>query len=598
MKDSLRRPTPVQAEIDDLRAELSRLREENRALVDKLNNRPLFREAEQGGGAAGCLQPEDGTESDPRPPSERPARPASIFPDDPGAGFLAENSREEATLGENSRLFKELIEGTDGLVVRLDARGRVTYVNHRSLAILGCRPEECFERSALDFILPEDRGVVLAAFKSFFDSREPSIQYETRVAGLDGTVRILLWTINIQVDERGTIQGLFGIANDVTERKEMEKALAESESRFRQLADNTRDVFWIRDFRTREMLFLNKAFEDIWGRSRRDVMDNPAAFAEFVHPEDLPAVAEAYRRQAEELEWVNREYRVTRPDGAVRWVWVRNWPVNDEQGRPVRVVGVGQDITNRKQVETALIAAKEEAESANRAKSEFLANLSHELRTPMNAVMGLTDLVLESDLEQGQREALTNVRAAAARLLDVINMVIELSYIEAGRAKLSEQPFSLKETLRVVMDDFAAEARDTGLSLACRVDPGTPELVVGDFQRLSRILRILIGNALKFTEKGGVEVLVGPSTQADGTVKLRIEVKDSGIGVPAVRLGEIFRSFYQVDGSLTRRRGGLGLGLITARRLVELMAGEIGVDSREGRGSAFHIIVPLKLLEG
>ena len=509
---------------------------------------------------------------------------------------VSEDVLDEAVIKQNTRLFRELIEGTDGLVIRLDAQGRVTYVNHRSYALLGCLPDECLDRPALDFIPPEDREEVDRAVRELVSSRR-SFQYETRVESIDGVERILLWTFNIQEDGDGKLQGLFGIANDVTERKAIGAALKESEARFRQLADNTNDVFWIRDFETHKMLFLNRAFEDIWGRPCEEVIDDPTGFARFVHPDDYEAVIEALKQQAAKEKWFNMEYRVVRPDGTIRWVLARNWPVMNENGRPVRVVGVAQDITDRKKVEEALVAAKEEAESANRAKSEFLANLSHELRTPMNAVMGLTDLVLESDLEPSQREVLKNVRDAAERLLDVINMVIELSYIEAGRVRLAEQPYHLRETLKTVIEELSPAAAARELDLRLALDPETPALVVGDYQRLTRVLTILIENAFKFTEKGAVRVEAGPARDENGAKRLVFSVTDTGIGIPADRLTDIFNSFYQVDSSATRRYGGLGIGLNTAYRLVQLMGGELGVESREGAGSRFTFSIPLKFLE-
>jgi two-component system, sensor histidine kinase and response regulator len=317
---------------------------------------------------------------------------------------------------------------------------------------------------------------------------------------------------------------------------------------------------------------------------------------------------------------IDKEEKETWPDGRATWASSTKLPLYDDAGQVVGTFGISQDITSQKRVAEALRSAKEAAEAGSRAKSSFLANVSHEIRTPLNAVIGMTELVLKTQLTTQQREFLSTVRDSGEALLSVINDILDFSKIEAEKLVLENERFHLRESLGDTMKSFAIRAHQQGLELGCHIHTDVPAWVVGDYPRLRQVVVNLVNNAIKFTTWGEVVLEVArliPTEQAasegngavaqgeseelpvgsDKPVELHFSVSDTGIGIPAEKHSSIFGMFEQADSSTTRRHGGTGLGLAIASRLVQLMGGRMWVESEVGRGSRFHFTVGLQEAE-
>ncbi len=334
----------------------------------------------------------------------------------------------------------------------------------------------------------------------------------------------------------------------------------------------------------------NAAFTRMTGHRSEQAVGLPLTSLLFRYHRDHAEI-ESFRELLSAGKSLTDERLLYRANGEAYWGTFNLTPVQDDAERLVHWIVIGSDTTRRREAQQALEAAKSAAEAASRAKSEFLANISHEIRTPMNAIIGMTELTLATDLGPDQRDYLHTVQNSAESLLKLLNDVLDLSKIEASRLEIEKIDFQLADLLRDTMRSLAVQAQAKHLDLNWRLPTTVPQQLRGDPVRLRQILINLVGNAIKFTEQGEVAVEVQPQWQNESEISLRFSVKDTGIGVPAERLDQIFEAFTQVDSSTTRTYGGTGLGLTITSELLRLMQGRIWVESELGKGSTFYFTV-------
>jgi PAS domain S-box-containing protein len=369
-------------------------------------------------------------------------------------------------------------------------------------------------------------------------------------------------------------------------RLENEAAL---EQRYGELFENARDIIFTLDLKG-NFTSLNSAAERFSGYSREEVLK--MNIMQIVAPEDRDSATYLDGNALDKSESIY-ELNAIRKNGSVRTLEISSRPIYDNS-RAVGIQGIARDVTERKEMEADLEKARDVAVKSARLKSEFLANMSHEIRTPMNGIIGMTELALDTDLTDEQQEYLGMVKQSAESLLVVINDILDFSKIEAGKIDIDAVDFDLGETISNLIRPLAVRAHEKGLEITTHVTPDVPDYLSGDATRLQQILVNLIGNAIKFTEQGEVCLSIEKETQRESEVVLHLKVKDTGIGIAPEKQALIFEAFAQADGSTTRKYGGTGLGLSITAQLVNLMGGEIRVESSKetGCGSTFHVVLP------
>jgi len=406
----------------------------------------------------------------------------------------------------------------------------------------------------------------------------------------------LLVTTSPIKDDEGNIDACVHVARDVTPLKNTELALREKDRMLTEISDNIQDVMWLAEVidNKNQLIFINKAYEIIWGQSSDELFQNINAFVKYVHPDDQDALKTLMNSdEVRQSSAMDATFRINSPDGAIRWIHMRSFPVKDQNEQSHRTVGIATDITHHKETEEELNIASEkanqlaiEAAEANRTKSEFLANMSHEIRTPMNGIIGMCHLLLNANLDNEQRSQVLTIRNSSESLLNIINDILDISKIEAGKLTVEQIDFNIRATIGDVVKILADQVQKKSLELSIVVDSDVPSVICSDPIRLRQILLNLLSNAVKFTDKGGIYVDV-KRIQKNQTQGIYFSVTDTGPGIAKDQLNLLFQSFTQTDTSITRRFGGTGLGLAISKQLAQLLGGSIGATSELGKGSTF-----------
>ncbi|MDY0170056.1 MAG: response regulator [Thermoguttaceae bacterium] len=459
-------------------------------------------------------------------------------------------------------------------------------------AILGMTGDEVrhdMGRSFFERVHPEDRERFVRMLSELSPSKD-SYHAEYRVVRGDGTTVVLEESGRGVFDPDGKLDRLVGVTTDVTARKATEEALRQSRADLGRAEEVGQIGWWRLDTRCNVLTWSDENHR-IFGVAKGTPLSYET-FLAIIHPDD---------RQYVDTQWnaslrgepYDIEHRIV-ADGQVKWVREKAYLEFDNSGELLGGFGITQDITTRKNAEEALAAAKVAAEAANQAKSQLLANMSHELRTPMNAILGMIDVALPKAADPTVLDCLQTARGSADLLLTLLNDLLDSARIESGKLELESAPFSLRRMLDHVTRVLSARASEKGLCLYSRMPDGLPDAVLGDRMRLQQILLNLAGNAIKFTERGEVEISVRGRPQ-DGEGCFEFAVRDTGIGISAAGLDNLFQPFTQADPSMARRFGGSGLGLSICKSLVEMMGGRIWVQSGVNEGSTFYFTVSLPL---
>ncbi len=499
------------------------------------------------------------------------------------------------TLVKSESWYRELFENVSDIIYTTDLEANFVSLNRAAEEITGYSREEALKMNLLQVIAPEQRSKVQEIIGRARSNELPATQ-ELDIVTREGRTHTLDVSMKLLFRD-GQAVGVVGIARDITARRAAEQALRQSEQNYRAIFENAVEGIYQSSLDGR-FISCNPAMARIFG------CDSPQEFMErFTDPNTQVYVDPSRRSEFVKLvqeKGVISEFesQVYRKDGSVIWTSETARAVYDKQGKLLCFEGFLEDVTQRKRAEEETCRARDAAESASRAKGEFLANMSHEIRTPLNGIIGMTELLLETRLDPEQREYLQTVRSSADSLLTLVNDILDFSKIEAGKLELHPVDFSLRESLSVTLSLLALRAHQKGIELGCNILPDVPDSLRGDPERLRQIIINLVGNAIKFTDKGEVVVHIESEVLDPSSVALHFRITDTGIGIPREKQEGIFNAFVQADGTTTRKYGGTGLGLAISSKLVELMEGEIWVESTPRKGSCFHFTACLGIQPG
>ena len=554
---------------------------------------------------------------------------------------IMDRRNAEAALKESEERYRRLVELSPDAVV-VNCEGRLVFLNTAATKLLGAgTAEELIGTRMIDFIHPDYRMTCEKRWLQIKGGMREMLRVEEQILRLDGrAIYVESSAIAANFQNKPSVQV---ILRDITENKKAADALRKSEARFRGLFENVLEGVYQTSVDGR-VISANPSLVRMLGYTDGELRKLNVGRDLYFDPADR---ARLLRKMEREGELRNVEIVLRRKDGSLITVLENGRSMRDETTGLTYFEGTLTDISQRKEYERALLArtlemeqarkaaesarataeeayaaaeearsrveqqaaqlmeqslelthARDEALEASRLKSEFLANVSHEIRTPMNGVIGMTGLLLDTALSSEQQEYAETVRRSAEYLLEIINDILDFSKIEAGKLQVEIIPFDIRAAVQDVAELLAERADAKGLELAWQLPRELPEFVKGDPGRIRQVLTNLVGNALKFTAKGEVIVTGQLEEESAEEVVLRFEVRDSGIGISKEARGLLFRPFVQADGTTSRRYGGTGLGLAISRQLVELMGGEIGVDSEPGKGSTFWFSVRFKKANG
>ncbi len=494
-----------------------------------------------------------------------------------------------------NRYRKYFNYATDAMFVILPDKGEMNFgkfidVNKEATRRLGYSRDEFFNMCPQDINLPDQVSSLSSRFKKLY--RDGNAIFESLHVSKSGKqIPVEINTLLLHVNGEELI--LAG-ARDITERKIAERNLMESERLYRLLADNVHDVIWTTDT-TLKPIFISPSITSLSSHEPAEAL--PILYRSIILESPL---FEYFRRKPYKTKYtpIHWEIELTKKDGSNIWVESIAAPIWDVSGTFTGIIGVTRDITPRKTIMIELETAREQANNANNAKSEFLANMSHEIRTPMNGVLGTLQLLGLTDLSTEQRQYVETALKSGQSLLTIMNDILDFSKIEAGKIEIRSEAFSPRDVITSLIASFQVIAKSPNITLTCQVDPDVPEMIVADHTRFRQILSNLIGNSLKFTEKGKITTSLRVSKKlTEKKILLECTVNDTGIGLPDHYGLDLFDPFSQVEESIRKKYKGTGLGLSIVKQLVTLMGGTVTIAGRENQGTRVIFEIEASLTE-
>ena len=505
---------------------------------------------------------------------------------------ITERKLADEALGQSEEKYRQLVENISDVFFLLDEASMITYISPAITQLSGYTPEEIIGRPFGEFVHPDDLSFVAQSVHKTLADHAPT-SAECRIQTKGGETRWIRSAAQLIIKD-GQVKGIQGAMADITDRKLAEDALRQEKEYTSRIVEQTPAlVCGITPEGT--TVFVNPSVSRVSGYQAEEIVGKN--WWQTLYPGDEYHQVEQLFEHMEHANVSEYEMTLTTKTGEKRIVAWSSINRLDDQGNLIEVIGIGNDITERKQMEQDLQAAKDTAEAASRSKSEFLATMSHEIRTPMNGVIGMTSLLLDTDLNVEQQEYAKTVRNSANALLTIINDILDFSKIEAGKMETEPISFDLRTAIEEMVELLVPATAERNIELILDLAPTIPTHVVGDPGRIRQILTNLAGNAIKFTRTGHVFITVESEEEGDGHAQLRFAVQDTGIGVPEDKLEHLFDKFTQADASTTREYGGTGLGLAICKQLVTLMGGTIGATSTPGAGSTFWFSLRLPISE-
>ena len=507
---------------------------------------------------------------------------------------ITERIEDREALKLSEARLKKIINNIDAVIYLKDRQGRYQMVNHEWDNAVGFSSDMVIGNTDADFMPPDVAKNLMETDSQIMQADSP-MKLEEQVPHPDGTMRDY-WTSKVPLkDGKGKVNSILGVSVDITERKVFEKELENKERSFRGLFEGSRDALML--VSEEGILDCNQMAVEMFGVRDKQTMvgKRPSDFAPDYQPDGRTSLEaeEALVGEAIENGDLLFEYTHRHADGRDFICEIRLNPVSWYGKNAVQ--GIIRDISERKHMEQELIKAKDQAESANVAKSEFLASMSHEIRTPMNGILGMLGLLMHDDMQAEQQRKVRIAQESAESLLTILNDILDFSKVEAGKVELEYVEFNIRDLFENIAQSFAFKAQQKNVELLLEISGLTHPWVVADPTRLRQILSNLVGNAIKFTEKGEILIRAQLSEMENDNPVLTCSVVDSGIGIPNEKIGQLFQSFMQLDASTTRKYGGTGLGLTICKKLLDLMGGSISVTSLLGKGSDFSFSVPLQI---